>query len=120
MGCGDASLSQRGSEGADPEKVIVSVCPWHLYFVLPLCELHSPEDAVQKTLTKHGNSYALVIDKPILDLLRITPETPFEIVSDGQSLVLTPIRDPKEERKFQKALETLHERFGRTLQKLAE
>lgn len=75
---------------------------------------------MQKTLTKHGNSYALVIDKPILDLLRITPETPFEIVSDGQSLVLTPIRDPKEERKFQKALETLHERFGRTLQKLAE
>jgi antitoxin component of MazEF toxin-antitoxin module len=75
---------------------------------------------MQKTLTKHGNSYALVIDKPILDLLRITPDTPFEIVSDGQSLVLTPIRDPKEERKFQKALETLHERFGRTLQKLAE
>jgi len=52
--------------------------------------------------------------------LRITPDTPFEIVSDGQSLVLTPIRDPKEERKFQRALETLHERFGRTLQKLAE
>ncbi|MFN8856078.1 MAG: AbrB/MazE/SpoVT family DNA-binding domain-containing protein [Planctomycetaceae bacterium] len=75
---------------------------------------------MQKTLTKHGNSYALVIDKPILDLLRITPDTPFEIVSDGQSLVLTPIRDPKEERKFQRALETLHERFGRTLQKLAE
>ena len=24
-----------------------------------------------KTLTKHGNSYALVIDKPILDLLNI-------------------------------------------------
>ena len=85
-----------------------------------LCELNDPEDAMQKTLTKHGNSYALVIDKPILDLLRITPDTPFEIVSDGQSLVLTPIRDPKEERKFQRALETLHERFGRTLKKLAE
>jgi antitoxin component of MazEF toxin-antitoxin module len=51
---------------------------------------------MQKTLTKHGNSYALVIDKPIMDLLRITPETPFEIMSDGQCLVLTPVRDPKE------------------------
>ena len=31
-----------------------------------------------KTLTKHGNSYALVIEKPILELLRVTPDTPFE------------------------------------------
>jgi antitoxin component of MazEF toxin-antitoxin module len=75
---------------------------------------------MQKTLTRHGNSYALVIDKPIMDLLRITPETPFEIMSDGQCLVLTPIREPKEEKKFQKALETLHDRFGRAMKKLAE
>ena len=26
-----------------------------------------------KTLTKHGNSYALVIEKPILELLRNRP-----------------------------------------------
>ncbi|MDR0378915.1 MAG: AbrB/MazE/SpoVT family DNA-binding domain-containing protein [Candidatus Accumulibacter sp.] len=31
-----------------------------------------------KTLTRHGNSYALVIDKPILELLNIAPETPLE------------------------------------------
>ncbi len=55
---------------------------------------------MQKMLTKHGNSYALVIDKPIIDLLRVTPETPFEIMSDGQCLVLTPIRESKEEKKF--------------------
>lgn len=65
-------------------------------------------------------SYALVIDKPIMDLLRITPETPFEIMSDGQCLVLTPVRDPKEEKRFKKALETLHSRIGRAMKKLAE
>ena len=54
-----------------------------------------------KTLTKHGNSYALVIDRPILELLRVSPETPFEVVTDGQCLVLTPIRDAEEEKKFQ-------------------
>ena len=75
---------------------------------------------MQKTLTKHGNSYALVIDKPILELLRITPETPFEIMSDGRCLVLTPVRDAKEEKKFQKALEDIHARFGRAMKKLAE
>lgn len=73
-----------------------------------------------KTLTKHGNSYALVIDKPILDLLRATPETPFEIVSDGRCLVLTPVRDPVDERKFQQALKRVHARFGRAMKKLAE
>ena len=73
-----------------------------------------------KTLTRHGNSYALVIDKPILELLRATPETPFEIVSDGRCLVLIPQRSPAEERKFQQALETVHTRFGRAMKKLAE
>ncbi len=31
-----------------------------------------------KKLTKHGNSLALVIDRPILDLLRIDPDTPLD------------------------------------------
>lgn len=73
-----------------------------------------------KTLTKHGNSYALVIEKPILELLRVTPETPFEITSDGQCLVLMPVRDAKEEKKFQRSLEAIHARFGRAMKRLAE
>jgi antitoxin component of MazEF toxin-antitoxin module len=73
-----------------------------------------------KTLTRHGNSYALVIDKPILELLRATPETPFEIVTDGQCLVLTPVRNRAEEKRFQKALDVVHKRFGRAMKRLAE
>ena len=73
-----------------------------------------------KSLTKHGNSYALVIDKPILELLRATPETPFEIMTDGRCLVLTPVREPKEERKFDKAVKMVHERFGKAMKRLAE
>lgn len=73
-----------------------------------------------KNLTKHGNSYALVIDKPILELLRVSPETPFEIATDGQCLVLAPIRDPAEEKKFQDALAMVHKRFGRAMKRLAE
>lgn len=73
-----------------------------------------------KTLTKHGNSYALIIDKPILELLQATPETPFEVMTDGRSLVLTPVRDPDEEKKFQKALEMVHQQFGLAMKRLAE
>ena len=73
-----------------------------------------------KTLTKHGNSYALVIDKPILELLRVTPDTPFEIVTDGRCLVLAPVRDPKEEAAFAEALDMVHKRFGRAMKRLAQ
>jgi antitoxin component of MazEF toxin-antitoxin module len=73
-----------------------------------------------KSLTKHGNSYALVIDKPILELIRVSPDTPFDIITDGQSLVLTPVRDARQEQKFEKALENVHKRFGRAMKRLAE
>jgi antitoxin MazE len=73
-----------------------------------------------KTLTRHGNSYALVIDKPILELLRVTPDTSFEIVTDGQCLVLSPVRSQAEEKKFENALKMVHKRFGRAMKKLAE
>ena len=47
-----------------------------------------------KTLTKHGNSLALVIDKPILDLLKIEADTPLSISTDGRCLIIAPA-DPK-------------------------
>ena len=45
-----------------------------------------------KKLTRHGNSLALVIDKPILELLNIFPETPLEITTDGRRLIIAPSR----------------------------
>jgi len=66
-----------------------------------------------KTLTRNGNSYALVIEKPILDLLRVTSDTPFETVTDAQCLVLAPVRDAAENKKFEDALENVHKRFAK-------
>ena len=43
-----------------------------------------------KRLTRNGNSLAMVIDKPILDLLKIDATTPIEITTDGRTLLLTP------------------------------
>ncbi|MEQ9097084.1 MAG: hypothetical protein RIE32_12560 [Phycisphaerales bacterium] len=73
-----------------------------------------------KNLIKHGNSYAMIIDKPILDLLRASPDTPFEVISDGRSLVLTPVRDPEIERRFEQAVDRVHKRFGKAMKRLAE
>jgi antitoxin component of MazEF toxin-antitoxin module len=73
-----------------------------------------------KTLTRHGNSYALVIDKPILELLDINDETPLNITTDGKSLVISPVVDDAEEQQFQASLKKVHKRYGRMLKKLAE
>ncbi|MCZ7647267.1 MAG: AbrB/MazE/SpoVT family DNA-binding domain-containing protein [Planctomycetota bacterium] len=73
-----------------------------------------------KTLTRHGNSYALVIDKPILELLQITPDTPLELVTDGDALVVRAVRDKKRQKRLDKSLDRIHRKFGRGLKKLAE
>jgi antitoxin component of MazEF toxin-antitoxin module len=46
-----------------------------------------------KTLTKHGNGLALVIDKPILKMLQVTADTPLELTSNGDHLMISPIRN---------------------------
>ena len=76
-----------------------------------------------KTLTKHGNSYALVIDKPILDLLKIRPDTPLTISTDGKSLHISPEGEETERsgvsEEFEQSLEKVNRRFANVLRRLA-
>ena len=72
-----------------------------------------------KTLTKHGNSYALIIDRPILELLDIGPDSPLEVTTDGRSLTIAPA-DPKRRERFEKALKKTNQRYSKALKKLAE
>jgi antitoxin component of MazEF toxin-antitoxin module len=73
-----------------------------------------------KTLTKHGNSYALVIDKALMEILKIGPDTPLEISTDGRVLIIAPIEDSKRKKKFEKALKETNKEYGRMLKRLAE
>ena len=73
-----------------------------------------------KRLTRHGNSLALVIDKGILDLLEIGPETPLSISTDGNCLIISPVRAPKRRREFGEALNKVNRRYGKALKRLAE
>ena len=73
-----------------------------------------------KTLTKHGNSAALVIERPILDLLGATIDTPFEVVTDGQALVLTPVKDAVKLKKFHKAMDKIGKRYAKSFAELAK
>ena len=73
-----------------------------------------------KRLTKHGNSLALVIDRPILDLLGIDAATPLDLSTDGQSLFITPRRSAAREREFRRALTKGKRRYGSMLRRLAD
>ena len=58
-----------------------------------------------KTLTRHGNSLALVIEKPILELLKIDEHTPLELDTDGDMLIVKPQRDAERTAKLREVLE---------------
>jgi antitoxin MazE len=73
-----------------------------------------------KRLTKHGNSLALVIDRPILDLLKIDTETPLDISTDGHRLIVAPAAQSERRRKFDAAQRTAHQRYGKAFKRLAE
>jgi antitoxin MazE len=73
-----------------------------------------------KKLTKHGNSLALVVDRPVLDLLNIDSDTPLEISTDGQVLIVAPVRDAKRRKKFDKALASVNRKYGGALKRLAD
>lgn len=73
-----------------------------------------------KTLTKHGNSAALVIERPILDLLDASVDTAFEIVTDGKSLILTPLKDASRLERFHKSMEKTGKRYAKAFEELAK
>ena len=63
---------------------------------------------------------ALVIEKPILDLLGADAETSFDVTTDGQALIFTPVNDAKRGRAFQSALTKVNRKYSKALKKLAE
>ena len=73
-----------------------------------------------KTLTKHGNSYALVIDKPILELLKIQPDSPLEVSTDGKVLTIGKATEGSRKSRVSKSLSKVNAKHGKALKRLAE
>ncbi len=75
-----------------------------------------------KKLVKHGNSLALIIDKPVLELLKINEETSLEISTvDGKSLQVKPAAQPgKKARDLKEAMERVNKKYEKTFRNLAK
>ena len=73
-----------------------------------------------KTLTRHGNSLALVIDKPLLEMLRINETTPLLISTDGTNLVISPAITGTRDARFEAAMQRVNRKWASVFKKLAE
>ena len=75
-----------------------------------------------KKLTKHGNSLAVLLDKPILEMLNINEKTPLRIKTDGVNIIIEPIHElsTMNEDKIKELYEELVEKYDVVLKKLSE
>ena len=73
-----------------------------------------------KTLQKHGNSHALVIDKTLMETLGIEADTPLQVTVSGHTLVVTPANVGFGKDKVKASIKRLRPRYGRMLRNLAE
>jgi antitoxin component of MazEF toxin-antitoxin module len=73
-----------------------------------------------KKLVKHGNSAALVLDKPILDLLNVKMDTPLEITTDGKNIIISPAASDNDEKDLLAELAKVNKNHHKTLAKLAK
>jgi len=77
-----------------------------------------------KKLTKHGNSLAVLLDKPILEMLNINEKTPLKIRTDGINIIIEPIHElpesPDNSIKVKKLYEELAEKYDKLLKKLSQ
>ena len=73
-----------------------------------------------KRLIQHGNSAALVIDKPIMEILNITNETTFELSTDGKNLILSPQVEYNQEKDIIQSLEKINKKYGTVLKQLGK
>ncbi|MFN5076507.1 MAG: AbrB/MazE/SpoVT family DNA-binding domain-containing protein [Planctomyces sp.] len=73
-----------------------------------------------KHLVKHGNSWAVIIDRPILDLLKLDPGSQVELTTDGTSIRISPVQGDDRDSKIRNARAKVNARHARAFRKLAE
>lgn len=99
--------------------VIADVLSRRYNLVITTFERNAGRDGMQKKLSVVGNSLGLIIDKPVLELLRIDKDTTLDVSTDGDALIIRPLRDPRAERVRAAALRVT-ERHAAAFEKLAK
>jgi antitoxin MazE len=75
---------------------------------------------MKKNLIVIGNSLGIIIEKPILDLLGISKEMQLEMKTDGERLIIEPVRDKDRTEKIKTATRRVMKNHDKTLRELAK
>ena len=75
---------------------------------------------MKKKLQTIGNSLGIVIDRPILDLLRIDRDTELDVSTDGERLIIITPDVPKKTRVTRELVRDIMDKYDSTLRKLAK
>lgn len=102
------------SPGQSPVKVEYTLA------VAPSVRTAYPELTMVKTLTRSGNSLALVIDNPLLEATGITADSQLEVSTDGDVIVISPVRSKKRTAKLKVILDDLDRKHAGVFKGLAE
>lgn len=73
-----------------------------------------------KRLTRTGNSLAVVLDPSILEATKIDADTPVEVSTNGDVIVISPVRDRKRSARFKAAVKSVNKRYAGVFRRLAE
>ena len=73
-----------------------------------------------KSLQKYGNSYALIVDKAVLDAMGIAPDTPLRITVQGDALTARPANAGYGPELVDQLMDEIERDYGRALKRLAE
>jgi antitoxin component of MazEF toxin-antitoxin module len=75
---------------------------------------------MMKKLIRHGNSAALILDKALLDLLKVKMDTPLEVTTDGRNIIVSPQVNQRAEATLLEALERINRKHGTVLSRLGK
>jgi antitoxin component of MazEF toxin-antitoxin module len=73
-----------------------------------------------KKLIRHGNSAALILDKALLDLLKVKMDTTLEVTTDGRNIIVSPQVTERAEATLLQSLERINQKHGSVLSKLGK
>ena len=73
-----------------------------------------------KSLTRTGNSVALVLDRQLLEAAHLDPDGQVEVSTNGRVIVIAPVRGKREVDKFKRAEEKMHAKFAGAFARLAK
>jgi len=75
---------------------------------------------MRKKLTRTGNSLAVVLDRPLLEAVGIKAGTTVDVSTNGDVIVVTPLRAKKRARKLAAALDDINAKYAGVFKRLAE